>query len=155
MSLDKRLENLDRVIELQENSLKIAKARCEQPAAPPGCPAFPGRGSQESEPKVNRSVRRSSWPRTESTSSSVASRSLLTASFSEFFDLNMHTLSVGVPSQLLRNRPDIRQAERDLQAAGLDVNVARVNFFPRWPSRPGGVGLDAFSFNRYLFEPEP
>ena len=76
----------------------------------------------------------------------------MSAGFSEFFDLNIHTLSVGVPSQLLLNRPDIRQAERDLAAAGLDVKVARVNFFPQL-TITGGVGLEAFEL-RYLFEPQ-
>ena len=58
-------------------------------------------------------------------------------------------LSVGVPSQLLLNRPDIRQAERELAAAGLDVKVARVNFFPQLIIT-GGVGYEAFNL-RYLF----
>ncbi|WP_019991302.1 TolC family protein [Rudanella lutea] len=36
----------------------------------------------------------------------------------------------GLPSQLLQNRPDIRRAERELEAARLDVEVARANFLP-------------------------
>ena len=66
-----------------------------------------------------------------------------------FFDLNIHALSVGVPAQLLQNRPDIRQAERELAAAGLDVKVARANFFPQL-AITGGVGYQAFN-PRYLF----
>ena len=69
-----------------------------------------------------------------------------------FYDLNIHPLSVGVPSQLLQNRPDIRQAERELAAAGLDVKVARVNFFPQLVIT-GGVGLQSFILN-HLFEPQ-
>ena len=61
----------------------------------------------------------------------------------DFYDLNINRLNVGVPSQLLQNRPDIRQAERDLEAAGLDVKVARVNFFPQLVLN-GGVGLQSF-----------
>ena len=56
-----------------------------------------------------------------------------------------------MPSQLLQNRPDIRQAERELAAAGLDVKVARVNFFPQLVIT-GGVGLESFILN-HLFEP--
>jgi len=44
----------------------------------------------------------------------------------EYIDLNLHALSAGVPSQQLQNRADIRQAERELAAAGLDVRVARL-----------------------------
>jgi NodT family efflux transporter outer membrane factor (OMF) lipoprotein len=39
-------------------------------------------------------------------------------------------VQAGMPSQLLENRPDIRQAEQELTAAKLDVQVARANFYP-------------------------
>ena len=67
----------------------------------------------------------------------------------EYIDLNLHTLSAGVPSQQLQNRADIRQAERELAAAGLDVRVARTRFYPSL-ILTGGVGLDAFN-TKYLF----
>src|SRR5262249_44773645 len=38
---------------------------------------------------------------------------------------------VGLPSQLLERRPDIRQTEQELVAANADVGVAVANFFPR------------------------
>lgn len=41
------------------------------------------------------------------------------------------TLSVGVPLQLLDNRPDIRQAEYNLQSAFYAMQVARGNFYPQ------------------------
>lgn len=40
------------------------------------------------------------------------------------------TLAVGVPLQLLENRPDIRQAEYALQKAFYSTNVARSAFYP-------------------------
>ena len=58
---------------------------------------------------------------------------------------------MGVPSQLLQNRPDIRQAERDLAANGLDVKVARVNFYPQLVIS-GTVALESLLLN-HLFEP--
>ncbi|WP_053990819.1 TolC family protein [Mangrovimonas sp. TPBH4] len=66
-----------------------------------------------------------------------------------FIDTEMDTIFVGVPSQLLANRPDIRQAEYELAAAKLDVKVAKANFYPSFTIR-AGVGLEAFSL-KYLF----
>jgi outer membrane protein, multidrug efflux system len=154
VALDKRLENLDLTIELQERSLEVAKALLQGARGTElGVQRFQAevRKNQseklivnqdiiEVENRINFLVNRFPQP--------VERKS---AGFSEFFDLKIHTLSVGVPSQLLQNRPDIRQAERDLAAAGLDVKVARVNFFPQL-TLTGGVGLDAFNL-RYLFEP--
>ena len=54
-----------------------------------------------------------------------------------------------MPAQLLQNRPDIREAERELAAAGLDVRVARANFYPKL-FITGAVGYDAFN-TKYLF----
>ncbi len=58
-----------------------------------------------------------------------------------------------MPSQLLQNRPDIRQAERELAAAGLDVKVARARFFPALIIN-GGVGYEAFNPRYLLLTPE-
>jgi outer membrane protein TolC len=68
----------------------------------------------------------------------------------DYINLSLHTLSVGVPSQLLLNRADIRQAEREMAAAGLDVQVARARFFPSL-TLYAGVGYEAFN-TRYLFQ---
>jgi NodT family efflux transporter outer membrane factor (OMF) lipoprotein len=48
----------------------------------------------------------------------------------DFNTLVPQVMHAGTPSQLLQNRPDIRRAERDLEAARLDVQVARANFLP-------------------------
>lgn len=40
------------------------------------------------------------------------------------------TLSVGVPVQLLANRPDVRQAEHELARSFYPTNVARTAFYP-------------------------
>ena len=61
-----------------------------------------------------------------------------------FTDLVPNTLSAGLPAQLLENRPDIRQAERNLEAANLDVGVARANFLP---SLNLSASLGAMAYN--------
>lgn len=58
----------------------------------------------------------------------------------------------GIPSQLLANRPDIRQAELDLEAAKIDVKVAKANFYPSF-RLTAGVGFQAYN-PLYLIKPE-
>lgn len=59
------------------------------------------------------------------------------------------SVSLGVPSDLLENRPDIRRAELDVQASECDLKAARAAFFPRFQIS-AGAGFQAFE-PRYLF----
>jgi len=61
-------------------------------------------------------------------------------------------ISAGIPSQLLSNRPDIRQAEQELEAAKLDIAVARASFYPNITLR-AGIGFQAFN-PIYLINPK-
>ena len=56
----------------------------------------------------------------------------------------------GIPSQLLKNRPDVRQAELEIIAAKWDVKVAQLEFYPSL-SLSGALGLQSFS-PRYLYK---
>ncbi|WP_111627982.1 TolC family protein [Larkinella arboricola] len=53
-------------------------------------------------------------------------------------------IQAGLPSQLLENRPDVRQAEHDLAAARLDVQVAKANFYPSL-GLSAGLGIQSFN----------
>lgn len=59
----------------------------------------------------------------------------------------------GIPSQLLENRPDIRQAELELKSAKLDVEVARKEFYPSL-GISATLGLEAFKPNYLVKLPE-
>jgi NodT family efflux transporter outer membrane factor (OMF) lipoprotein len=62
-------------------------------------------------------------------------------------------LQAGIPSQLLENRPDIRQAELELEASKLDVKVAKANFYPGL-GISAGLGLRAFDPRHLVRTPE-
>lgn len=51
-------------------------------------------------------------------------------------------LPLGLPSDLIRRRPDIRQAERQLAAASAEIGVATAQLFPRF-SITGQFGFDS------------
>jgi NodT family efflux transporter outer membrane factor (OMF) lipoprotein len=152
LALDQRLDTLNQTIAIQERSLEIAEARLKA-----------GRDSELPVQRFRAEVRRNQGEKL------VVGQEIIEAenrinfllgrypqkverSSDRFFDLTLPTLAVGVPSQLLLNRPDIKQAEKELAAAGLEIKVARAEFFPQLDIT-GGVGYRAFN-PKYLFEPE-
>ncbi|MBC5863929.1 TolC family protein [Flavobacterium turcicum] len=67
------------------------------------------------------------------------------------FDAGLPAIvQAGVPAQLLANRPDIKQAELELEAAKLDVKTARAEFYPSLDIT-AALGFNAFKPN-YLFK---
>jgi outer membrane protein, multidrug efflux system len=55
-------------------------------------------------------------------------------------------IPAGVPSELLRRRPDIRRAERQLAAATARVGVATADLFPRF-TLTGSLGVESNKFS--------
>lgn len=70
-----------------------------------------------------------------------------------FMDLVPIAVTTGIPSQLLSNRPDIKQAELELEAAKLDVKVARAEFYPSLEIS-AAIGLNAFKPTYLVKMPE-
>jgi len=56
-------------------------------------------------------------------------------------------IAVGVPADILRRRPDIRQAERQLAAQTARVGVARAELLPKF-NLSGSIGLEALSLGK-------
>lgn len=67
--------------------------------------------------------------------------------------INNFDASIGIPVQLLENRPDILQANYLLLAANLDLKVAKANFYPSI-GISGNVGLQAFNPAYWIKAPE-
>ncbi len=151
-ALDKQLVFLNQTIELQEQSLEVAKA---QKAA--------ARGTELGVQRFLAEVRKNESQRliVQQQIIEVENRiNFLVGRYPQFVDrvgwdfisLDSTPLNVGVPAQLLSNRRDIRAAERELAAAGLDILVARAHFYPRLDIS-ANIGFEAFN-PKYLFDPE-
>ena len=59
------------------------------------------------------------------------------------------TIAVGVPAETLRNRPDIRQAERNLAAQTARIGVATADLYPKLQLF-GTIGLESVSSQDFL-----
>ena len=56
---------------------------------------------------------------------------------------------VGIPSELLEARPDVRKAEEQLVSANAQIGVAKANFFPSF-SLTGLYGAQSVGFSNFL-----
>jgi outer membrane protein, multidrug efflux system len=152
MALDLRLATLDRIIQLQQQSYVLAQARKKN-----------ARGTELAVQRFLAEVRKNQSEKLIVQQEIVEAENRINFRANRFpqsverpsagfLDLKIHALRVGLPSQLLLNRPDIRQAEHEMEAAGLDVLVARAHFYPRLDIT-AGVGYQAFN-PRYLINPD-
>jgi len=152
MALDNQLEILRRNIEIQQNALEIV--RMEKQAAKVTelavrrfeAEVLKNRSRQfdiaqritETENRINFLVGRFPQP--------------VQRSGQDFATLIPPVIHEGIPSQLLLNRPDIRQAEQQLAASKLDVKSARANFYPNIRIT-AGAGYNAFNTSFFFKTP--
>lgn len=73
-------------------------------------------------------------------------------SHDDFVNLVPNEVYIGLPSDLLANRPDIKQAELELAAAKLDIKSAKARFYPSL-GISAGIGYQAFNPS-YIFKPQ-
>lgn len=71
----------------------------------------------------------------------------------DFLSLVPAEVHTGIPSTLLANRPDIRQAELELAASNIDIQVARAEFYPSLEIS-AALGLQAFKPSYLVKFPE-
>ena len=68
-------------------------------------------------------------------------------------DVVTDSIRSGIPSQLLENRPDIRQATQELVMSKLNVKVAKANFYPSIKIM-AGAGYQAFNLQYLINTPQ-
>lgn len=164
-ALDARLEKLNDMIRLQEASLTFARAAKEA-----------ARATELAVQRFEASVRRFQSEKLIVTQQIIETENEINfllgrypqrverrpGDFGAFANLQLRSLNAGLPQQILQYRPDVRQAERELAATGLDIRVARVNFYPKLalagPMGPGGpfspIGWQAFDFSNLFRTPD-
>jgi multidrug efflux system outer membrane protein len=153
MALDNQLEILKKNIEIQQNALeivrlqKIAAKVTELAVRKFEAEVLKNQSRQfyimqqitETENRINFLVGRFPQP--------------VSRDSRGFTDLAIDSIHAGIPSQLLENRPDIKQAEKQLIAAKIDVKVAKANFYPSL-MLTGGLGYQAFNPQYLIKTPE-
>jgi NodT family efflux transporter outer membrane factor (OMF) lipoprotein len=130
LALDRQLRVITDNIALQEQALELARAQFQAGRATSAAPArFEAnlRAMQSSQYTVQQRI-----VETENELNFLAGRfpAPIDRATTNFLDQQPAAMAVGVPAELLANRPDIRQAELALTAAGLDVQAARKAFYP-------------------------
>jgi len=143
LSLDNQLVIVKENIELQKNALEIVKIQKEAAKATElAVQKFTAEvlSSQRREFDILQNIKE-----TENRINYLLGRypQEIIRDKSDFLSLLPTPILSGIPSQLLSNRPDIKQAELDLAAAKIDIKVARAEFYPSL-GISASVGLNAF-----------
>jgi len=153
LALDNQLDIVNQNIEIQNNALVIVKAQKE--AARVTELAVRRFQAQVLNTKSLQYNIRQQIVETENRLNFLVGRfpQSVARNSAAFSTLVPDTIQAGVPSQLLANRPDIRQAEMNLVAARIDVKVAKARFYPSI-GITAGVGFQAFNPSYLVKTPE-
>ena len=149
MSLDNQLSIIEQTIAIQKNALEIVKVQKE-------AAVVTDLAVKQFEAQVFNSQALSSGIQQKIAESENKINFLLARypqkierDKSSFISLSPKFMQVGIPSDLLKNRPDIKQAELELFATKCDVEAAKAEFYPSLNIN-GGMGFQAFKAS-YLF----
>lgn len=149
MALHKKVEILEQNIELQERALEIV--RLQKKAARVTELAVKRFEAEVLKNQSRRYALKQQIIEKENQLNFLAGRfpQPIGLDSTDLINLVPKTVESGVPSQLLENRPDVKQAELELKAAKLDVDVAKARFYPSI-SIEAGLGYQSFN-SKYLF----
>lgn len=149
LALDNQLSIVNNNIQIQNNALEIVKLQKEAARVTElAVRKF------EAEVLNTRSLQYGIQQQITETENRI---NFLLGRFPQHIDRNAQTfdnvlpaaVQTGIPSQLLSNRPDIKQAELELAASKLDVQVAKARFYPS-VGISAAIGYNAFN-PAYLF----
>ncbi|MBS1773634.1 MAG: TolC family protein [Bacteroidetes bacterium] len=149
-ALDNQLEIVKQNIEIQKNALEIVKIQKEAARATElAVQKFQAEvlKTQSLEYDIRQNIKEA-----ENRINFLLGRypQAIARTSNNFLSTLPNSVSAGIPSQLLANRPDVKQAELELVAAKLDVKVARAEFYPSLDIS-AAVGFQAFKTS-YLFK---
>ena len=153
LSLDNQLDIIRETIKLQQNALEIVKVQKEAARETElGVKKFEAevlnsqslefdilQNIKENENKINFLLGRFPQPIIRDKSSLIVDQ--------------LRVIKDGIPSQLLVNRPDVKQAELELFATDCNVRIAKAEFYPSF-NISGSAGFQAFKPRFLLRIPE-
>ncbi|KMQ62943.1 RND transporter [Chryseobacterium sp. FH2] len=153
LSLDNQLEIIQKYIELQKKALEISKIQKE--AAATTELAVKKFEAELAKSKASEYTIRQQITEKENQMNALLGRypQPIVRTKESFMSMVPQTVYTGIPSQLLANRPDIKQAELELKSSKLDVEAARKEFYPSLEIS-ATLGLEAFKPSYLVKLPE-
>ncbi|MFN1217268.1 TolC family protein [Chryseobacterium kwangjuense] len=153
LALDNQLDIIQQYIKLQQRALEISKIQKEAAAATEL--AVKKFEAELAKSKAAEYTIRQDITEKENQINVLLGRypQPIVRSKESFMSTMPQTVYTGIPSQLLANRPDIKQAELELKASKLDVEAARKEFYPSLEIS-ATLGLEAFKPSYLVKMPE-
>lgn len=153
LALDNQLDIIQQYIKLQQKALEVSKIQKEAAAATEL--AVKKFEAELAKSKASEYTIRQQITEKENGINALLGRypQPIVRTKENFMSTIPATVYTGIPSQLLANRPDIKQAELELKASKLDVEAARKEFYPSLEIS-ATLGLEAFKPSYLVKMPE-